>query len=149
MPLDGKHFDGETGSRWFQWQLAKPVSGRAVPARKIPVQPAGAPSRDRRSFEALQLLTVARALVAEERNWAQGRYETIGGRRCAVGAVCVAAEVLGGSATEEACEHLLSVARGHGFGAVETMNDRSTHQEILAAFDEAITRATKRLITAG
>jgi hypothetical protein len=149
MPFDGRDFGAEKVSRWRRWRLAKKLFSRTIPSRKVPVLPAAAPPRNRHNLEALQLLTMARALIAERRNWAQGRYETIGGRRCAVGAVCVAAEILGGSAGDDACEHLLSVALDRGFGAVETMNDRSTHQEILWAFDEAIARATKRLITGG
>ena len=36
---------------------------------------------------------------------------------------------------------MLGVARGRGFDSVERMNDKSTHTEVLAAFDAAIATA--------
>ncbi|MGH7113777.1 MAG: hypothetical protein ACREE9_04695, partial [Stellaceae bacterium] len=38
---------------------------------------------------------------------------------------------------------LIDVARSRGFTNVETMNDRSSHTAVLAAFDQAITTAER------
>jgi hypothetical protein len=43
----------------------------------------------------------------------------------------------------------LAVANGRGFNDIEKMNDRSTHAQVLSAFDEAITRAQARQIALG
>jgi hypothetical protein len=99
-----------------------------------------------RPLETLQLLTVARALVADRKKWAQGRYETLTGRRCAMGAICIAEEILGSGSSSSATEHLMFVALNRGYGDVETMNDASSHYEMLLAFDEAIDLATCHLI---
>ncbi len=75
----------------------------------------------------------------------QGRYETIDGRRCAVGALRVASRLMGvRTPPRDASNLLLSVANGRGFNDIEKMNDRSTHGQVLGAFDEAITRASAR-----
>ncbi len=98
----------------------------------------------------VQLLTIARALIADEENWVQGRYETIDGRRCAVGALRVASRLMGvRTPPRDATGLLLTVANGRGFNDIEKMNDRSTHSQVLTAFDEAITRAHTRQITLG
>jgi hypothetical protein len=36
---------------------------------------------------------------------------------------------------------LLSVAMGRGFNDIESMNDNSSHRQVVSAFDEAIARA--------
>ncbi len=36
---------------------------------------------------------------------------------------------------------LLSVAMSRGFNDIESMNDNSSHRQVLSAFDEAIARA--------
>jgi hypothetical protein len=93
----------------------------------------------------LQVLTLARALIEDERNWVQRRYETLGGRRCAVGALRSAARLLElRSPQRDAADLLLSVAMSRGYSDIEKMNDNSTHVQVLSAFDEAIVRARQR-----
>lgn len=150
MPFDGQDFTprsrygvqgppgrivAEVLRHWFSFGAER---GRVTHA----AQPIGQPNR----LGTLQILTVARALVSEKKYWAQGRYETVGGRRCAVGALCVAAEILGCGSSEDAGRHLLSVARERGYLEVEAMNDNSSHAEILSAFDNAIVHATHCLL---
>ena len=40
----------------------------------------------------------------------------------------------------EAVSSLLAVAMGRGFTDIETMNDHSTHKQVVSAFDEAMLR---------
>jgi hypothetical protein len=87
----------------------------------------------------LRVLEEARGLIELRQDWVQGRYETIGGERCAVGAVRIAAELLDYKAAEARAHDLLArVAAARGFTSIEAMNDRSPHGHVLAAFDEAI-----------
>jgi hypothetical protein len=89
-----------------------------------------------------QLLRDARALIENPRNWAQRRYWTLSGRRCAVGALRAVARGLVEPDIAWAAHNLLiTVARSRGFGTVEEMNDRSSHSEVLRAFDSAIAAA--------
>jgi hypothetical protein len=95
---------------------------------------------------AVQLLRAARALIELEDKWVQGRYETVRGRRCAMGALQAAARVLRDPrAFEEAKDLLRTEAVLRGYSHVEKMNDRSTHTQVLAAFDTAIMKAEARL----
>ena len=90
----------------------------------------------------LQLLMTARALIADERHWIQQDYETRDGRFCAVGALRHAARSMApADPLVPASRLLLSVARERGFSKIEKMNDRSNHEFVLAAFDDAIARA--------
>jgi hypothetical protein len=41
----------------------------------------------------------------------------------------------------EANTILLSVAMARGFNDIESMNDNSSHRQVMSAFDDAITRA--------
>jgi hypothetical protein len=76
----------------------------------------------------------------------QGRYETLGGERCAVGAVRIATQLLDHQAAGTRAHDLLGrVAASRGFTSIEAMNDRSTHGHVLAAFDEAIALAKNKL----
>lgn len=105
-----------------------------------PVEPA-APA----NVSAAQLLRAARALIETEDRWVQGRYETVRGRRCAIGALQAAARVLRDPrAFEQAKDLLRTEAMIRGFSHVEKMNDRSTHAQVLAAFDSAIWKAESR-----
>jgi hypothetical protein len=156
MPFDGNEFqrlDNNHAPRFglrlvravLRWLSAEPDGTRSfdvsVPAPLHPFEPTGSPP-----FETLILLTVARALVADQKKWAQGKYETfVGGRRCAVGAICVAAGILKTRSVTVAIEDLTTVAQHRGFGCVEAMNDASSHTLMLEAFDEAIGRAASRL----
>jgi hypothetical protein len=89
----------------------------------------------------IQILGLARSLIAEERHWIQRRYETLDGRRCAVGAVRAAVRLLGTRVGPIDPHHaLLMVAVSRGFTDIEKMNDHSTHAQVVSAFDEAIYR---------
>ncbi len=89
-----------------------------------------------------RLLRAARALIDQEDTWVQGRYETLRGRRCAIGALQAAARGLRHPTAFEAARDLLRTeALIMGFSHVEKMNDRSSHAEVLALFDRAIARA--------
>lgn len=91
----------------------------------------------------LRVLKIGRALVADPRDWTKRYYETLNGRRCAVGALRAAARVFMLQPTQTAANAvLLSVAMRRGFDSIEKMNDNSTHREALSAFDEAIARAS-------
>lgn len=94
-------------------------------------------------MQAAQVLRQARAIIEAEENWAKGAYHTRDDRRCAVGALHAASRRHGGSVGAKAHRFLLAVARSRGFDHVESMNDRSTHAEVLAAFDLAIASAQR------
>ena len=80
-------------------------------------------------------------MIEERKDWVQRRYETRDGRRCAVGALRCAARLLNVASRQTgATAALLSVAMTRGFSDIESMNDNSTHRQVLLAFDEAITR---------
>lgn len=92
----------------------------------------------------LQMLMLGRVLIEDRKDWKQRRYETRDGRRCAVGALRAAARKLNIPPTQKsAYAVLLSVAMERGFNDIESMNDNSTHREVLSAFDEAIARASR------
>ena len=95
---------------------------------------------------AVRVLRLARTLIEDERHWIQRRYETRDGRRCAVGALRSAGWLLAlRSLNNEAHNLLLEVAVGRGFTDIEKLNDRSTHGQVVSAFDSAIARAAARL----
>jgi hypothetical protein len=90
----------------------------------------------------LQHLMAGRCLIEERKNWVQRRYETRDGRRCAVGALRGAARLLNMNGAQGGANAiLLSVAMSRGFNDIESMNDNSSHRQVLSAFDEAIARA--------
>ena len=140
MPFDGNEFFAKVGS-------PGPVGGKPsiwiLLQERIKAWLAPAPARLDPSPDLLtvQLLATARSLIADELNWVQHDYETRDGRFCAVGALRYAARFLGPPGTmNPASRLLLSVARERGFSKIEKMNDRSSHGQVLAAFDEAIAR---------
>ena len=102
---------------------------------------------------AVGLLREARALIEDERDWVSGAYRTPDGRHCAVGALRAAARGPWSQYERETRRNahglLLAVARGRGFDRVERMNDKSTHAQVLAAFDAAIANAASRPPIAG
>ena len=117
-------------------RLTHPTRARAF---GLPIPPL------REGNRAVQVLSVARSLIADERAWVQRRYETRDGRRCAVGALRGAARLMHSPVPNgDAVTSLLAVAMSRGFTDIETMNDQSTHASLLSAFDEAILRVTPR-----
>lgn len=160
MPFDGKEFTGATilapspegPQSPSVWERVRVATKSFLPRlRALPTLRSFSPDPTLPSEVAtVQLLTIARALIADEENWVQGRYETIDGRRCAVGALRVASRLMGvRTPPRDATGMLLTVANGRGFNDIEKMNDRSTHSQVLAAFDEAINRAQVRQTTLG
>ena len=155
MPFDGREF---TGTQLAQppvsvpdsltvWERVRNATKSFLPRLKSlpPIRSFSPDPAMPTEIATVQLLTIARALIADEENWVQGRYETIDGRRCAVGALRVASRLMGvRSPPRDATNLLLSVATGRGFNDIEKMNDRSTHSQVLSAFDEAIARAHAR-----
>jgi len=93
----------------------------------------------------LQVLTIGRALIEDRKDWVQRRYETRDGRRCAVGALRGAARLMNLHGPQSGANTiLLSVAMSRGFNDIESMNDNSSHRQVISAFDEAIGRARAR-----
>ena len=137
MPFDGSEYFGKRPSPSGPgiWP-----SIRRMARAFLPVAPARPdPATD---LLTVQLLTTARSLIDDERNWVQHDYETRDGRYCAVGALRYAARFIGPpDPMISANRVLLSVARERGFSKIEKMNDRSSHTRVLTAFDEAIARA--------
>jgi hypothetical protein len=92
----------------------------------------------------LRVLEEARGLIEQREDWVQGRYETFGGERCAVGAVRAAAGLLDYREAGVAAQALLAaIAVQRGYRSVEALNDHSPHGHVLAAFDAAIARARR------
>ncbi|HET6183947.1 MAG TPA: hypothetical protein VFA03_10185 [Acetobacteraceae bacterium] len=160
MPFDGREFSGTViappaptaPSDPSLWERVRSATKSFLPRLKaLPALRSFSPDPAvPNEVATVQLLTIARALIADEENWVQGRYETIDGRRCAVGALRVASRLMGvRTPPREATGMLLSVANGRGFNDIEKMNDRSTHAQVLSAFDEAIARAQARYIALG
>jgi hypothetical protein len=90
----------------------------------------------------VRLLRDAKVLIEDRENWGQVWYFSLERRRCTVGALRAAAKnVWGLSVVLAAHRLLLRVAQSRGFETIEAMNDRSSHREVLNAFDEAIALA--------
>ncbi len=125
-----------------RWQRLRTTVARLLqPARlrgfDLPMPQA--PTRE--AGHALQTLALARSLIADEQAWVQRRYETRDGRRCAVGALRGAARLMHNAVPHgDAVSSLLAVAMSRGFTDIETMNDHSTHTQVVRAFDEAMIR---------
>jgi hypothetical protein len=156
MPFDGTQFrvvplrqaepavPKAPGARLFvrRAMTALFAHARAVPLWSLaPSDPVVRPDAS-----AAHLLRAARALIEVEDRWVPGRYETVRGRRCAMGALQAAARVLRHPrALVEATGLLRTEAVLRGYSHVERMNDRSAHAEVLSAFDAAIAKAEARL----
>lgn len=142
MPFDGLHdFAAATKpSLWTRvshYLMGVPPVSKPLPAHLFQPLPATQPDA-----LTLQVLTIGRALIEDRKDWVQRRYETRDGRRCAVGALRGAARLLNVPTTQTGANAvLLSVAAGRGFADIESLNDNSTHRQVLSAFDEAIARA--------
>jgi hypothetical protein len=92
----------------------------------------------------VDLLRDARGMIADPKDWTRRTYRSFGGQRCAVGALRAAAKRLNDPAIAWSAHALLiDVARSRGFTNVETMNDRSSHAAVMAAFDQAIRTAER------
>lgn len=136
MPFDGSEF-----SRSVALKLPAPAAPpsrlqRGLAWLRVAFLPGPAPESP--DFSAGQLLRMARAMIEPEGKWIRGRYRMSGGRHCAVGALRAAGRRAGHGTVRKAHGLLRDVARGRGFESVEKMNDCSTHEQVLAAFDSAI-----------
>lgn len=151
MPLDGTAFihTSPTGGEAHPhaeapgiWSRTRAAGARLVRLNRVRGFDEAAPTtRGPEAQRALQTLIFARSLIADQNAWVQRRYETRDGRRCAVGALRGAARLMDAArAHNTAASGLLSVAMSRGFTDIETMNDHSTHAEVVSAFDEAIER---------
>ena len=138
MPFDSAEFFREPPAAppvealgWAARLLQALRGFRPKPPARAPLDPAVA-----------RVLEEARGLIEQRQDWVQGRYETVAGERCAVGAVRIAAELFDYAEAGSRAERLLArVAARRGFTSVEAMNDRSPHGHVLTAFDEAIAAA--------
>ena len=150
MPFDGRYFPAPTpydtglfpvwsrhGCRlWFGARLRRKKT--ATPDALL------APSQTERDLAVADLLRDAKELINGPKEWTRRTYRSFGGQRCAVGALRAAAKRVNDPAIAWSAHALLiDVARSRGFTNVETMNDRSSHAAVLAAFDQAI-RAAER-----
>jgi len=150
MPFDGTYFPATTpydtglfplwsrhGSRlWFHSRLR----GRK-PAAPTMLR---APTPAERDLGVVDLLRDAKDMIADPKDWTRRTYRSFGGQRCAVGALRAAAKRLTDpSIAWSAHALLIDVARSRGFTNVETMNDRSSHVAVMAAFDQAIRTAER------
>jgi len=145
MPFDGLGYlttpsKASIWSRLTHFVLGTPPVAKSVPAHMFQPIPAAHPDA-----VTAQVLTIGRALIEERKDWVQRRYETRDGRRCAVGALRGAARLLALHGPQTSANTiLLSVAMNRGFNDIESMNDNSTHRQVISAFDEAINRATQQ-----
>jgi len=142
MPFDGIGYltspaKASIWTRLSNFVLGTPSVAKTIPLRAFQPLPAGQPDAI-----TLQVLTVGRALIEDRKDWVQRRYETRDGRRCAVGALRGAARLLNLHGPQTGANTvLLSVAMSRGFNDIESMNDNSSHRQVISAFDEAISRA--------
>ena len=144
MPFDGLTYLAPSAKASLWTRLSNFVMGVPPVAKSVTpylFQPVPATEPDALT---LQVLTIGRALIEDRKDWVQRRYETRDGRRCAVGALRGAARLLNIPSPQTGANAvLLSVAMSRGFNDIESMNDNSTHRQVLSAFDEAITRASR------
>jgi hypothetical protein len=151
MPFDGAEFVVTPAQKTSAWPgiraFLRQATYRLRPgSRGLPIELPIAVPPDSPNAATLQVLRLARTLIEDERHWIQRRYETLDGRRCAVGALRSASRLLAlRSANTDAHNVLLEIAVGRGFSDIEKMNDHSTHQQVLTAFDVAIARAQARV----
>jgi hypothetical protein len=124
---------------WRLWFESLVFAPQHTEITGISLRAAPGPDRD---AAVVRLLQDARRLIEDPRNWTKGTYRTLGGRRCAVGALRVAAKRLDDPGIALSAHALLiKVAGSRGFTNVEKMNDGSCHDAVLSAFDEAIAAA--------
>ena len=143
MPFDGLGYVNTTAKLSIWARLTELVLGAPPITKAIPVQAFQPIPADQPDAMAVQVLTIGRALIEDRKDWVQRRYETRDGRRCAVGALRGASRLLNVHGPQiGANTTLLSVAMSRGFNDIESMNDNSSHRQVLSAFDEAIARAS-------
>jgi hypothetical protein len=144
MPFDGLGYVSTTAklsiwARLTQFALGAPPITKTIPLHAFQPIPASQPDA-----VTAQVLTIGRALIEDRKDWVQRRYETRDGRRCAVGALRGASRLLNMHGPQTAANAiLLSVAMSRGFNDIESMNDNSSHRQVLSAFDEAIAQASR------
>jgi hypothetical protein len=144
MPFDGLGFTTSPAKPSVWGRLSQIILGTPPVAKSLPPE-AFQPVPAQPDAVTLQVLTIGRALIEDRKDWVQRRYETRDGRRCAVGAVRGAARLMNLSGPQSGANTiLLSVAMSRGFNDIESMNDNSSHRQVLSAFDEAIARARPR-----
>ena len=145
MPFDGFDYPATTitpaktsiWTRLTQFALGTPPIVKTLPLHAFLPIPASQPDA-----LTVQVLSIGRALIEDRKDWVQRRYETRDGRRCAVGALRGAARLMNLHGPQTGANTiLLSVAMTRGFNDIESMNDNSSHRQVLSAFDEAIVRA--------
>jgi len=146
MPFDGLGYVDTTTSttakpsiwaRLTQFALGAPPVSKNIPLHAFQPIPASQPDA-----VTVQVLTIGRALIEDRKDWVQRRYETRDGRRCAVGALRGASRLLNLHGPQSGANTmLLAVAMSRGFNDIESMNDNSSHRQVISAFDEAIARA--------
>lgn len=84
-----------------------------------------------------EVLTQARALIANEKDWCQGTAENMSGQRCAIGAIRVATTGSAGVQNQDtvrAREWLREVIGQ----SISGYNDSRSHECVISAFDLAI-----------
>lgn len=112
-----------------------PVSTMPV-AKTLPVSPLFASETLPGSVG--QVLLSAQGLIADRKDWVQRRYETRDGRRCAVGALRAVGRMdIAPETMSRASSALRAIAISRGFNDIESMNDNSSHRQVLSAFGEA------------
>jgi hypothetical protein len=150
MPFDGTYFPATTpydtglfplwsrqGCRlWYQTRLRGKKATAPTMLR--------APTPAERGLAVADLLRDAKDMINDPKDWTRRTYRSFGGQRCAVGALRAAGKRLSDPTLAwSAHAMLIDVARSRGFTNVETMNDRSSHAAVMAAFDQAIRTAER------
>jgi hypothetical protein len=142
MPFDGTEFlrkgvpPAAGFAAWYARMAAalrRPFGAKGFQAAPEPLDAA-----------VLRVLEEARGLIEQHEDWTQGTLETLGGQRCALGALRIAADFLNYPAAGRLAHALLTdIAAERGFSCVEAMNDYSRHEAVLNAFDAAIAAARR------
>jgi hypothetical protein len=137
MPFDGAEFLREAvcpASSQIAWCYRFAANlGRAL-RTKLPRS-----SKEPIDAAVLRVLEEARGLIEQREDWTQGTLETIRGKRCAVGALRLAADFLNYPAAGRVAHDLLTdIAIERGFASIEALNDHSRHETVLSVFDTAI-----------
>jgi hypothetical protein len=138
MPFDGTEFL-RTGAAASDASAAWYARAAAALCRSLRARFFRPPSAEPLDAALLRVLEEARGLIEQREDWAQGTLETLGGQRCALGALRLAADFLNYEAAGRLANALLTdIAAERGFSSVEAMNDYSRHEAVLSAFDTAI-----------